>query len=134
MDFFVYTNIYLIYKTMSSTRNKNASGDYLMEQQSNKAGCKYSTYENSAYGKANTTHFAGDGLIMGRIAPTNLSHNACDIESQLFGIGSTNLVTPKKEVQPDLKTVESLNVIDKLPVILPQPLALDKNQRPYYLN
>jgi len=119
---------------MSSTRNKNASGDYSMEQNSNKAGCNYSTYENSSYGRPTETHFAGDGLLMGRIAPTNLSYNACDIESQLFGIGSTNLVAPKREVDPDLKTIKSLNVIDKLPVILPEPLALDSNQRPRVLN
>jgi PKD repeat protein len=29
------------------------------------------------------------------VASENLSKNACDIESQLFGIGSTNLETPK---------------------------------------
>ena len=30
--------------------------------------------------------------------------------------------------------IKSLNVIDKLPVILPEPLALDSNQRPRVLN
>jgi len=119
---------------MSSTRNKNTPGDYLLEQRSNDAGCDYSTYENSSYGKATKTYYAGDGLLPGRIAPTNLSYNACDIESQLFGIGSTNLVQTKRLVEPDFKTIKSLNMIDKLPVFVPEDLVVDNNQRPQVMN
>jgi hypothetical protein len=119
---------------MSSTRNKNTPGDYLLEQRSNDAGCDYSTYVNSSYGKAASTHYAGDGLLPGRIAPTNLSYNACDIESQLFGIGSTNLVNPKGLVTPDFKTIKSLNMIDKLPVFVPEALVVDNSQRPRVMN
>jgi hypothetical protein len=119
---------------MSSTRNKNTPGNYSLEQLSNNAGSKYSTFENSAYGKPVETHLPGDGLLPGRIAPTNLAYNACDIESQLFGIGSTNLVSPARPVNPDFKTVQSLNMIDKLPVLVPEPLVIDRNQRPYFMN
>ena len=87
------------------------------------------TYEQS--GKASTNHFAGDGLLMGRMASDNLSSNACDIESQLRGIGSTNLVNPQKEVQPKFHHVKSLNMIDRLAVVIPEPLIVEKDQRPY---
>lgn len=117
---------------MSSTRNKNMPGDYALEQHSNKVGCKYSTYDS--FGKPAETHYAGDGLLPGRIAPMNLAFNACDIESQLFGIGSTNLVNPKSEVKPDVKPIQSLNMIEKLPVFIPEPLVIEKNQRPYFMN
>lgn len=117
---------------MSSTRNKNMPGDYALEQNSIKVGYKYYTYDS--FGKPVETHYAGDGLLPGRIAPTNLAFNACDIESQLFGIGSTNLVNPKSAVKPDLKPIQSLNMIEKLPVFIPEPLVVEKNQRPYFMN
>ncbi len=117
---------------MSSTRNKNMPGDYNLEQHSNKVGCNYSTYDS--FGKPTETHYAGNGLLPGRIAYTNLAFNACDIESQLFGIGSTNLVNPKSAVKPDLKPIQSLNMIDKLPIFIPEPLVVEKNQRPYFMN
>ena len=117
---------------MSSTRNKNMPGDYTLEQSANRLGCKYSTYESA--GKPVETHYAGDGLLTGRIPASNLAFNACDIESQLFGIGSTNLVNPKKDVRPDIKPVQSLNMIDKLPIFIPEPLVVEKNQRPYFMN
>ena len=107
-------------------------GDYALEQNSIKVGYKYYTYDS--FGKPVETHYAGDGLLPGRIAPTNLAFNACDIESQLFGIGSTNLVTPKSAVKPDLKPIQSLNMIEKLPVFIPEPLVVEKNQRPYFMN
>lgn len=119
---------------MSSTRNKNTPGDYMLEQQYNKSNCKYNTFEHSAYGKAVETRYAGDGLLPGKIAHTNLAYNACDIESQLFGIGSTNLVNPASPMKPDYKYIQSLNIIDKLPVIIPEPLVIEKNQRPYFMN
>ena len=65
------------------------------------------------------------------MAAENLSSNACDIESQLFGIGSTNLVNPQKQTQPKFHDVKSLNMIDRLPMVIPEPLIVEKNQRPY---
>jgi len=49
----------------------------------------------------------------------------------LKGIGSTNLVTPKAPVVPEFKTPKSLNFIDGLQVTMPEPLVIEKNQRPY---
>jgi hypothetical protein len=119
---------------MASTRNKNTLGDYELEQRNNVLIDSYSTYENSAYGHPMKTMFSGDGLIMGRIASEQLSTNSCDIESQLFGIGTTNLVKPKSRVSPEIKQLESLDIITRLPVFVPEPLVIEGNQRPYPLN
>ena len=104
---------------MASTRNKNTPGDYKNEQWSNTEQMTYKTYEN--YGCPTQDHFAGDGLLMGRMAASTLSSNACDIESKLFGIGSTNLVQEQPAVVPNIHTIQSLNVMNKLPVIIPNP-------------
>jgi hypothetical protein len=116
---------------MSSTRNRNTPGDYALEQKEMVKQYAYNGYKHSAYGSAMTTNFAGHGLLMGRMPAEKLSENSCDIESQLFGIGSTNLVTPKAPVVPRILPVESLCMIRRLPVVLPEPLLVQENQRPY---
>jgi len=113
---------------MTSTRNKNTPGNYVLEQNQITGILAYSEYKHSS--KPMETQFPGNGLLTGRIASTNLSENACDIETQLFGIGSTNLVNPKPHVQPDIKPLQSLNIIDRLPTIIPSPLVVENNQRP----
>jgi len=114
---------------MASTRNKNTAGDYKLEQKNNTGISAYSAY--TSYGQPQQTYFPGNGLLSGRVASENLSKNACDIESQLFGIGSTNLETPKAPCVAELKGHSSLNIIEKLPILVPEPLVVEKNQRPY---
>jgi hypothetical protein len=115
---------------MSSTRNKNTPGNYDLEQQYYKKQTEYKTYIHSQYGKPQQTHFPGNGLLQGRVAPTELSHNPCDLESFLYGIGTTNLVNPQAKPVAQIYEIESLNVMKKLPVILPEPLVIDGHQRP----
>jgi hypothetical protein len=110
---------------MSSTRNKNAIGDYQLEQLQNQGIQEYS----QVYGEPSKSHYAGNGLLMGRMASIALSYNACDIESQLYGIGSTNLVKPKEDVHLDAKKLQSLNVMNRLPTFIPSPLKVEPDQR-----
>ena len=112
---------------MSSTRNRNTPGNYSAEQWSLGEQINYNTYHS--YGVPHSTHFAGDGLIHGRVASQQLSNNSCDIESQLFGIGSTNLVKPLPPVVPEIKTLNSLAVMDKTPLIIPGDLVVQEEQR-----
>lgn len=116
---------------MSSTRNKNTRGDYILEQRQNLYIGGYNTNIDSA--RPETTYFAGDGLIMGRIAPTNLSFNSIDIESQLYGIGSTNLVVSKSKVDLDAKNPKSLNIANRLTTYVPPDFVVEGGQRPYPL-
>ena len=63
------------------------------------------------------------------MASEQLSNNSCDIESQLFGIGSTNLVTPLQPVVPEIKPLQSLAIMNKTPVIIPGDLVVQGEQR-----
>ena len=115
---------------MSSTRNKNTPGDYQLEKNRYEQFYSKTTYINSPSGMAFTQHLPGDGLLPSKMAAIELSENSSDIESFLFGIGSTNLVTPKAEVKPDIRQFKSLSIIDKTPLILPDELILLPRQRP----
>jgi len=112
---------------MASTRNKNTTGNYNAEQWSLNEQINYNTYKN--YGVPQSSYLPGDGLLQGRIASENLSNNACDIESQLFGIGSTNLVKPLPTVVPEIKPLQSLAVMNKTPLIIPGDLMVQGEQR-----
>lgn len=115
---------------MSSSRNKNTQGNYALEQRALSLHANYITYENAANGSSYKPMLAGNGLIHGRMGATHLSHNACDIESFLYGINSTNLVTPQSAPVAQLRDLHSLNVADRVPLIIPKCLAVEPNQRP----
>ena len=115
---------------MASTRNKNTPGNYAAEQWSLDQQVLYRDYVHAGNGRPVETMFSGDGLLMGRIAHTELSTNSVDIESFLYGVGSTNLVTPLPPVYASLTPVKSLSVIDRISLIMPENLAIEPNQRP----
>jgi hypothetical protein len=115
---------------MASTRNKNDRGNYKSEEMGRQDQRLYLAFENQGNGKAYTNHFAGDGLLMGQMGPSVLSHNYADIDSYLKGIGSTNLVSTLPEIKPRIKELESVSIINKIPLIIPRDLRVDKNQRP----
>jgi hypothetical protein len=120
---------------MASTRNRNTPGNYRLEKTQSIRPCDYSTYIQSSYGITNQTYFPGNGLIGARIPRSELSTNSCDIETQLLGIGSCNLETPQPEIVPEIQQRQSLNICDRIPLIVPPPLVVDTaNQRPLFLN
>jgi hypothetical protein len=120
---------------MASTRSRNTPGNYASEQQINNQQNDYMSFEKSSfYGTVPATYFPGQGLVGMKTAGLNLASNSADIESQLFGIGSTNLVSPQIPVAPDVYALNSLNVAYKAPVIIPVAFAPVPNQRAMYLN
>jgi|TARA_B100002019_G_scaffold288369_1_gene301869 hypothetical protein len=116
---------------MASTRNKNDHGNYIEQQKMNKGVGEYVMYTNSSSAKAYSSYHPGKGLLPAKTAREELCNNYTDVESELFGIGSTNLVKPKEVVKPVYKDPKSINFIDGLEVYLPEPLVIEKNQRPY---
>ena len=117
---------------MASTRRVNNKGDYEIEQLSNLNKVNYLT--TSEYGFPSETHLPGNGLLQGRVGGLKVASNYCDIESDLFGIGSTNLVEEKDKVVPDIYQVKSLNVSHKMPLIMPESFIVKSNQRPNIQN
>ena len=116
---------------MASTRNKNTPGNYCLEQREYRNSEQYTLYKNSQYGQAYDTRWAGNGLLPAQIPWNQMSYNAADTESFLFGINSTNLVKPAPCFVPEIKELESANVYKKGPVYIPEPLIIAKNQRPF---
>lgn len=116
---------------MASTRNRNTPGNYCLEQREYKNSEQYTLYPNSQYGAAYNTRLPGNGLNPAQIPWNKLSYNSPDIESFLFGINSTNLVNPAAPVVPELAKLNSANIFEREPVFIPEPLVIEKNQRPY---
>jgi hypothetical protein len=120
---------------MASTRSRNTPGNYESEQSINTQQNDYFSFDKSAfYGMVPSTYFPGQGLVGMKTAGLNLASNSADIESQLFGIGSTNLVTPLMPIAPDVYQLNSLNIAYKAPVLLPSTFSPVPNQRAMPLN
>ena len=120
---------------MASTRSRNTPGDYAIEQRAYNERHDYMSFQKSSfYGMVPQTLLPGQGLLGMKTAGLNLAANSADIESQLFGIGSTNLVSPQIPIAPNVYQLKSLNIADKLPVIVPADFNADKTQRSMYLN
>jgi hypothetical protein len=115
---------------MASTRNKNDRGNYKAEERGRESQRLYSMFLNQGNGQAYSNRFASDGLLPGKMGPMTLSSNFADIDSFLKGTGSTNLVNPMNPIKPQIKELESLTIIDRIPLIMPRPLRCDKDQRP----
>ena len=116
---------------MASTRNRNTPGNYCLEERQYKHSENYTLYPNSQYGAAYNTKLPGNGLLPAQIPWNKLSYNAPDIESFLFGINSTNLVNPAPSLVPELAKINSANIYKKSNTYIPEPLVIEKNQRPF---
>jgi len=117
---------------MASTRNKNTPGDYKLEQKAYMN--RHFNIMNIEKQTANNKTFPGNGLLQGKVASRDLANNYTDIESKLFGIGSSNLVEPLPITIPEIYSYPSLNVMNKIPLIVPNKLIIETNQRANYLS
>jgi hypothetical protein len=116
---------------MASTRNRNTRGNYCLEQRQYKQFENYTLYPNSQYGAAYDTKLPGNGLLPGQIPWNKLSSNASDTESFLFGINSTNLVSPASCFTPNINNLNTQNIYENKNIYIPEPLVIEKNQRPF---
>ena len=114
---------------MTSTRNRNTPGDYSLEQRRYFLAEAYAIDSKLAYGCA----LPNVGMTPSRMPRDKLSGNPVEIESMLFGINSTNLVSPQKETKPQLTKLPERQFFDRIPLILPSPLVVEKNQRPLHM-
>jgi len=114
---------------MASTRDINSKENYCLEQKTNQQFLNNSTYYNGPSGHAINTAFP-ELYLQGNMPPDNFSHNSTDIESALFGIGSTNLVKERDIVNPDFKSVPTVSFFDRPKVISQEKVSELKGQRP----
>tara|TARA_B100000683_G_C12401422_1_gene519894 strand:+ start:324 stop:686 length:363 start_codon:yes stop_codon:yes gene_type:complete len=116
---------------MASTRNINMPSDYCLQQKSYRKALDYDLYKNSQYGETTKPRMPCVGYTPSRMPWNTLSRNPVEIESALFGINSTNLVNPQPPVKPQLKTIPTQSFFQRTPMIMPKPLVMEHNQRPF---
>ena len=120
---------------MSATRNRNTLGNHHMEVLAHNNWSNRQLYEHSPQGNAYAPCLAGNGLIQGKLGRGSLALNSIDVESSMFGIGSTNLARPQDNlrVTAELTVLPSMDLFEKRTVYVPRPVVLDPNARPRYL-
>ena len=116
---------------MTSTRNKNTKEDYSLEQKSYSLVRDYNHYQHSCFGAPYKSAIPEVGYTPSRMSCDEWSSNAIDIESELRGIGTTNLVNKYEKVVPEYKKVEFKPFFRHVPLIMPKPLVIENGQRPY---
>jgi len=116
---------------MSSTRNINMRAEHNVQVQKDDLANRYQLYGNSSSGMAYNPAISTFGVYSSHMPPQHFSTNHVDIETDLFGIGSTNLVKPKSVIHPDLKTVKEKSFFNRIPFIMPDPIVIEKDQRPF---
>ena len=115
---------------MASTRNLNTNGNYNLEEEQFRRMRDYSSYLHSSYGPPHSTGITtGGSMPPSKMYRDSLSKNAIDIESQLMGIGSSNLVKPLAPVYPSLKTLNEVTFFVRPKMVIPAPLKINSNQR-----
>ena len=117
---------------MASTREKNDPSRFRQEQKSLSDIHAHNMWAGRTV--AHHSAFPCAGINMPRMNNgfnnNVLSNNACDIESCLLGIGSSNLVNKKPAVKPQLKEMDQAKFFDRLNVFIPVPLVVESKQRP----
>lgn len=116
---------------MSYTRNKNTVGNYNLEQKSYSLVRDYNHYNNSSYGSPYKSAIPELGYMPSKMSADEWTHNAVDIESELRGIGTTNLINEYNKVIPEYKTLKFKPFFRYVPLIMPKPLVIEDDQRPY---
>lgn len=117
---------------MTDTSLKNSSGWYKQEQQAIGKQFSHNSWKYKCISENTAFPCAGINMPMMTNGFNNniLTNNAADIESQLFGIGSNNLVKPKKQVTPSYNCIDNIKFFNTLKTVLPDPLVVENNQRP----
>ena len=113
---------------MASTRSKNTPGNYALERE---LYTKHGHYmvTNNAYDT--TMNLAGNGLLGQKCPANQLSNNSTDIESLLFGIHSTDLEISSFTAEPSYKSLKTLNIQERTPLIMPEEFVPLAKQRPF---
>jgi len=116
---------------MASTRNNNTPGNYCLQQRQYSLALDYRSYTNASNGRAYNPGMPCVGITPSHMPRNTLSYNPVEIESTLFGINSTNLVQPAQPVTPLLKTIPEFSFFNRIQLIMPTPLVVEKGQRPF---
>jgi hypothetical protein len=114
---------------MASTRNINNPDDYHMRQRVYTGTNEYLAFTpfHVATNTAISTDYSASFL------PRHLlCKNSIDVESQLFGINASNLVTPAAKVTPENTKLPTVSFFERQACYMPRDLTVEPNQRPFF--
>ena len=125
---------------MASTRNRNGQGEYDLEQRTFDQSVQYALAKE--FGVPHTSCLPGRGLLHSKMHHAHLSYNGIEVESCLFGIGSTRLSQPAQsnlDVRVHSKQLQFLNIFSPSShqqatapnLIMPENTRIRLDQRPY---
>jgi len=112
---------------MASTRNINMREEYTAQQK--RLELKRD-YDINSYGRPTQELLPTQMMNYGSMSRDALSSNAVDIETELFGVGSTNLVVEKSPVRPQLNNHGDIDFCTKNPFIMDEKHVQLTGQRP----
>jgi len=116
---------------MASTHLKNSKGQYCLEKRDDRLTQEHDFFQGFKipYESAWPVLGFNPSTMKAGIYNNILSNNPIDIESELFGVGSTNLVKPKPTVYPSLNKLPEKCFFNRPHLAIPNPLVIEKNQR-----
>ena len=112
---------------MASTRNLNMRDDYIVQQ---KRLSQKREYDINPYGRPTQELLPTQMMNYGSMSRDGLSTNAVDIETELFGVGSTNLVVEKSPVRPGLIKHGEIDFSTQSPLVMDEKYTQVVGQRP----
>ena len=115
---------------MASTRNKNTRNNYAIEL--NKSIHTQDYLLAGDYAQSNATACPGNGLGGAYIPRSKMSNNPIEIESFLFGIGSSDLTKDVATLDPELKCLPTYDIFSKQPTVVPNKFIPNNTQRPQF--
>ena len=116
---------------MASTRNKNTRNNYAIELNQSIHTQDYLLADG--YAQPAATMFPGNGLAGGAQIPrTQMANNPIEIESFLFGIGSTDLTKDVPTLTPETICLPTKDLYKSPAVVVPLPFAANGAQRPQF--
>jgi hypothetical protein len=117
---------------MTSTCLKNLPGQYCNDQKREHLEREYLVYKGGVIPKESFLPDFGinAGKMSGAYSHKILSQNTPDLESFLFGIGTTNLVKPYRNPPMLVNKVDTIKFFNQTNAQMPIPLVVEKRQRP----
>mgnify|MGYP001211222018 CR=1 FL=1 len=114
---------------MASTRNNNTKSDYELQQyQFEKTRNYMITPLNDTIIKVQYPTF---GINYQNAPAMQLSNNSVDLESELYGIGSTNLTKPKEKVRMESNNLNDVVFMERLKTV-ETCFSILESQRPAF--
>jgi len=117
---------------MASTRNKNSNCDYKLEQKQQKHIRENLAFFNSPNGHAYSSAFP-EHYRQGYMPADNFTHNSIDVESTLFGIGSSNLEEKNSPAIPQFKKMPTISFFKTPEIVKSEKFKHLEHQRPFIM-